>query len=164
MPDQGNELVRAREICEIMRENNVVMADVFANFHNTAHIDVIAYLSPGHDALLMSDIKSGTRCHVQLEFNLMPEHESSHLSLSSSFSTSLSCVSNLTVLTSLKQLLIITLRRANEKEKKRKTSRPRSYTAKYHRAIIFHFFNEIVASKSSRSSYRLPTQNFSRRS
>lgn len=49
---------------------------VCANFHNAARIDVIAYLSEAHDALLMSDIKNGAQCHVQLEFNLTLDHDS----------------------------------------------------------------------------------------
>lgn len=55
----------AREIWEIMRENNVPPRVFTGNFHNAACIDVIAHIFPEHDALLMPGIKSGTHTHIR---------------------------------------------------------------------------------------------------
>lgn len=133
-----------------MRENNVAPADVFARIFITPPISTLSHIFPGHDALLMSDIKSGTRCHVQLEFNLMPEHESSHLPRlllppallcikSDSFSVAETIIDNYSP-----------LRKTGKRNKNQTTVIPRAYdlTRRNIFTITFHSRNEPVTCKS----------------
>lgn len=58
-----------------MRENNVTPAALLARIFITPGISTLSHIFPAHNALLMSDIKNGAQCHVQLEFNLTPDHD-----------------------------------------------------------------------------------------